>query len=127
MLIKKLKSKIHRATVTQADVNYVGSITIDAALMEASGLVEYEQVTVADVDNGNRLETYVIAAPALSGTICMNGAAARLVEVGHKVIIMAYAHMTPEEAQDFDPKVAFVDEQNALLRATRYASCGKLM
>lgn len=97
MLIERLKSKIHRATVTQAALNYVGSVTVDVKLMEAAGLYEYEKVQIADVDNGARFETYVIAGDAGSGVICLNGAAARCVAVGDKVIIMSYARLTPEE------------------------------
>ena len=98
MNITLLKSKIHRAVVTQAELDYVGSVTIDSLLMREAGIVEYEKVQIADVDNGNRLETYVIAGEEGSGIICLNGAAAKLVSVGDKVIIMAYADMTPEEA-----------------------------
>ena len=89
MLTQVLKAKIHRATVTQAELDYVGSITIDEALIEAAGIHEYERVQVVDISNGNRLETYVIAGERNSGVICLNGAAARLVEIGDKVIIMA--------------------------------------
>ena len=107
-----LKSKIHRAVVTQAALDYVGSITIDEDLMEACGIMEYEKVQVADVDNGNRLETYVIAGERGSGIICLNGAAARLVSEGDKVIIMSYAQMTAEEFKDNPPKVVFVNEKS---------------
>ena len=100
MLLNVLKGKIHRATVVQAELNYVGSITIDEELMESAGIVEYEKVQVVDVDNGNRLETYVIAGERGSGVICLNGAAARLVNMGDKVIIMSYAQMTPEEFKE---------------------------
>lgn len=126
MLGTYLKSKIHRAVVTQAEINYVGSITIDESLMEACGLVEYEKVQVADVDNGNRLETYVIAGKAGSGIICLNGAAARLVNTGDKVIIMSYAQMTPEEFAENPPKVVFVNEDNEIVRVTRYEKHGQL-
>ncbi len=121
-----LKSKIHRARVTEAALNYVGSITIDEELMEACGLIEYEKVQVADVDNGNRLETYVIAGERGSGTICMNGAAARLVSKGDKVIIMSYAMMKPEELKENPPKVVFVDRDNKIKRITRYEKHGEL-
>ena len=97
MLLNVLKGKIHRATVVQAELNYVGSITIDEELMEAAGIMEYEKVQVVDVDNGNRLETYVIAGDRGSGMICLNGAAARCVSTGDKVIIMCYAIMEPQE------------------------------
>ena len=93
MFLNMLKGKIHRATVVQAEIDYVGSITIDEELMEAAGILEYERVQVVDVNNGNRLETYVIAGERDSGMICLNGAAAKLVEVGDKVIIMCYARM----------------------------------
>ena len=96
MDITLLKAKIHRAVVTQADLDYVGSITIDSNLLSESGILEYEKVEIADIDNGNRFETYAIAGEAGSGVICLNGAAAKCVNVGDKVIIMAYAYMTPE-------------------------------
>lgn len=127
MLIEMLKGKIHRARVTQAELNYVGSVTIDRALMDAAGILEYEKVQIADVDNGERLETYVIAGEAGSGVICLNGAAARCVSTGDKVIIMAYAQVTPEEAQSFKPKVVFVDDANRPVRVTHYEKHGRLM
>ena len=126
MLATYLKSKIHRAVVTQAALDYVGSITIDEDLMNACGIVEYEKVQVADVDNGNRFETYVIAGEAGSGIICLNGAAARLVSEGDKVIIMSYAQMTPEEFKDNPPKVVFVNKENKIERITRYEKHGQL-
>lgn len=126
MQIHTLKSKIHRAIVTQAEIDYIGSITIDENLMEAAGIFEYEKVQVVDVDNGSRLETYVISGEPGSGIICLNGAAARCVEVGHKVIIMSYAVMTPEELQENPPKVVFVDENNRPNRITRYEKHGRL-
>ncbi len=126
MLGTYLKSKIHRAVVTQAELDYVGSITVDEDLMDACGIIEYEKVQVADVDNGNRLETYVIAGERGSGVICLNGAAARLVTEGDKVIIMSYAQMTPEEFNDNPPKVVFVDEENNIVRVTRYEKHGEL-
>lgn len=127
MLIEMLKGKIHRARVTQAELNYVGSVTIDRTLMDASGILEYEKVQIADVDNGERLETYVIAGEAGSGVICLNGAAARCVSTGDKVIIMAYAQVTPEEAQSFKPKVVFVDDANRPVRVTHYEKHGRLV
>ena len=127
MLIEMLKGKIHRARVTQAVLNYVGSVTIDRTLMDAAGILEYEKVQIADVDNGERLETYVIAGEAGSGVICLNGAAARCVSTGDKVIIMAYAQVTPEEAQSFKPKVVFVDEANRPVRVTHYEKHGRLV
>ncbi|MCR5361809.1 MAG: aspartate 1-decarboxylase [Bacteroidales bacterium] len=126
MNITLLKAKIHRATVTQADLDYVGSITIDAHLMAESGIVEYEKVQIADIDNGSRFETYVIAGEAGSGIICLNGAAAKCVSVGDKVIIMAYADMTPDEAAVHRPTVIFVDEKNRVARKARYEKHGKL-
>ena len=126
MQLNMLKGKIHRATVTQAELDYVGSITIDQDLLDASGIREYEKVQVADVDNGNRLETYAIAGEAGSGVICLNGAAAHLVHVGDKVIIMCYCQMTPEEASEHAPHVVFVDENNAPARITRYERHGRL-
>ena len=127
MLIEMLKGKIHRARVTQAELNYVGSVTSDRTLMEAAGILEYEKVQIADVDNGERLETYVIAGEAGSGVICLNGAAARCVSTGDKVIIMAYAQVTPEEAQSFKPKVVFVDDANRPVRVTHYEKHGRLV
>ena len=121
-----LKSKIHRARVSEAALNYVGSVTIDEDLMDACGLVEYEKVQIANVDNGMRLETYVIAGERGSGMICLNGAAARCVSVGDKVIIMSYASMTPEEAKEFSPKVVFVDEDNKVDKITNYEKHGVL-
>ena len=126
MQITMLKSKIHRAAVTQAEPDYIGSITVDEELLEAAGIYEYEKVQVADVDNGNRLETYTIAGKRGSGVICLNGAAAKLVNTGDKVIIMAYAEMTPEEIKNNLPKVVFVDESNKITRVSRYEKCGRL-
>ena len=116
MMLNMLKGKIHRATVVQAEVDYVGSITI----------LEYEKVQVADVNNGSRLETYVIAGERGSGMICLNGAAARFVSVGDKVIIMCYAQMDQDEARGFKPRVVFVDENNRVSRLTRYEKHGLL-
>jgi aspartate 1-decarboxylase len=128
MVLNMLKGKIHRATVTQAELDYVGSITIDQDLMDAAGIIEYEKVQVADIERGTRLETYVIAGEAGSGVICLNGAAAHLVDVGDKVIIMCYAQMTPEEAAapENAPRVVFVDEANKPSRVTRYEKHGRL-
>ena len=120
MIQTMLKGKIHRATVVQAELNYVGSITIDEKLMEAAGICEYEQVQIVDIDNGQRFETYVIAGEPGSGMICLNGAAARMVCVGDKIIIMCYAGMTPDEIKDNPPKVVFVDDKNNIKRVTRY-------
>lgn len=126
MTITLLKSKIHRAVITQADLDYVGSITIDTALLRESGIVEYEKVQIADINNGNRFETYVIAGEEGSGIICINGAAAKCVNVGDKIIIMAYADMTTEEAKDHKPMVLFVDEKNKLVRKANYEKHGLL-
>ena len=126
MTLEMLKSKIHRATVTQAELNYVGSITIDEGLMEAAGILEYEKVQIADVDNGARFETYVIAGEAGSGIICLNGAAARMVSAGDKVIIMSYVQMSPEEVKEYSPKVVFVNEKNEITSVARYEKHGAL-
>lgn len=126
MLLNMLKGKIHRATVVQAELNYIGSITVDETLMEAAGIREYEQVQIVDIDNGNRFETYVISGEADSGMICLNGAAARMVSVGDKIIIMCYAGMTDTEADEHPPKVVFVDEANHIQRVTRYEKHGRL-
>ena len=109
-----LKSKIHRATVTQADLDYVGSVTVDADLMEAADLLPGEQVAIVDVTNGARLETYVIAGPRGSGIIGINGAAARLVHPGDLVILIAYGQMEDSEARGFVPRVVFVDADNRI-------------
>lgn len=126
MNITMLKGKIHRATVIQAELNYVGSITIDEALMEAAGIYEYEQVQIVDIENGSRFETYVIAGRRGSGMICLNGAAARMVQVGDRIIIMCYAAMTPEEAGTHRPNVVFVDDKNQIQRITKYEKHGLL-
>jgi aspartate 1-decarboxylase len=112
MRIRLLKSKIHRATVTDANIDYYGSITIDKELMEAAGVVEYEKVLVANMANGTRHETYVIAGPRGSGVICSNGAAAHLVSKGDEVIIMAFADFEPEEAAGHEPEIVLVDKHN---------------
>ena len=109
MFIEVLKSKIHRVTVTDADLNYIGSITIDRTLMEAAGLIEYEKVQILDNNNGERFETYVIAGERDSGTICLNGAAARRVQRGDIILILSYATMDFEEAKRFKPTVIFPD------------------
>ncbi len=114
MFLQVVKSKIHRAVVTEANLNYVGSITIDEELMDASGLIEGEYVQVVNNNNGERLETYVIKGERHSGQICLNGAAARKVHVGDIVIIMAYAMMTPEEAKNFKSKTIFPDHNNRI-------------
>lgn len=114
MLLRVLRSKLHRAVVTEADVDYVGSITIDMDLADAAGLIEGEVVLVADLNNGNRLETYVMAGQRGSGTICMNGAAANLINVGDRVIVMAWAYASPDEARSLKPTVVVVDENNRI-------------
>lgn len=127
MTMEMLKGKIHRATVVQAELNYVGSITVDQDLLDASGILEYEKVQIVDIDNGSRFETYTIAGEAGSGMICLNGAAARCVSVGDKIIIMSYAQMTPEEVKnDYHPNVVFVDENNKIARVTTYEKHGLL-
>ena len=126
MEITLLKAKIHRAVVKQADLDYVGSITIDAHLLRESGILEYEKVEIADITNGNRLETYAIAGEEGSGMICLNGAAAQLVNPGDTIIIMAYAYMTPEEAENHHPTVLFVDEDNNIVRKATYEKHGLL-
>ena len=105
MTVEMLKGKIHRATVVQAELDYVGSITVDEELLEAAGIMEYEKVQIVDVNNGSRFETYTICGKRGSGMICLNGPAARCVATGDKIIIIAYADMTPEEAKTFEPKV----------------------
>ncbi|MCL2337968.1 MAG: aspartate 1-decarboxylase [Firmicutes bacterium] len=116
MLVTLFKSKIHRAVITEANLNYVGSITIDEALMEAADILPHEKVQVVDNNNGARLETYVIPGPRDSGVICLNGAAARLVQPGDTVIIITYAMMTREEARTFKPTAVLVDEKNRVVR-----------
>lgn len=108
-------AKIHRATVTQADLHYVGSITIDATLMEAADLLPGQQVDVVDVTNGARLTTYAIPGEADTGVVCINGAAAHLVHAGDLVIVIAYGMLSDDEARQFDPRVVFVDGQNRIL------------
>ena len=110
-----LKSKIHRATVTRADLHYVGSITLDEDLMDAADLLAGEQVTVSDIDKGNRLETYVIPGERGSGVVGVNGAAAKLVREGDLVIVMAYAQLTDPEARERKPAVVFVDASNRIV------------
>lgn len=126
MTIQMLKGKIHRAVVVQAELDYVGSITVDPELMEAAGILEYEKVQIVDVENGNRFETYTIAGEPGSGMICLNGAAARMVQVNDHIIIMSYADMTPKEAKDHRPKVVFVDENNKISRVSNYEKHGQL-
>ncbi|EWM54501.1 aspartate 1-decarboxylase [Ruminococcus flavefaciens] len=126
MEISMLKSKIHRAVITQAELNYVGSVTIDEELMEAAGLYEYERVHISNVNSGSRIETYVIAGERGSGVICLNGAAARSGQKGDHVIIMAYANMSPEEIKTHRPKVVFVGDKNEIIRVADYEKHGEL-
>ncbi len=126
MNLTMLKGKIHRAVVRQAELHYVGSITVDTDLLEAAGILEYEMVQIVDIENGNRFETYTIAGEAGSGMICLNGAAARQVAVGDHIILMSYAQMTPEEAGEHKPNVVFVDEDNRIVRVTNYEKYGEL-
>jgi aspartate 1-decarboxylase len=114
MQIQILKSKIHRATITEANINYVGSITIDETLMIASNMIENEKVQVVNVNNGERLETYIIKGQANSGVICLNGPAARKAAVGEVVIIISYATMDFDEAKNFKPNIIFPNELNKL-------------
>lgn len=126
MNITMLKGKIHRATVRQAELDYVGSITVDQDLLDAAGILEYEMVAIVDINNGSRFETYTIAGERGSGLICLNGAAARCVQVNDRIIIMAYAQMTPQEAQNYSPRVVFVDDDNRIIRKTSYEKHGLL-
>ncbi|MHB8126004.1 MAG: aspartate 1-decarboxylase [Desulfitobacteriaceae bacterium] len=114
-----MKSKIHRAVVTEANLQYVGSITIDSALMEAADILPNEKVQVVNNNNGNRLETYVITGEKNSGIICLNGAAARLVQVGDEVIIISYGIFTDEAAREYKPKVVFVDGKNCMIQVAK--------
>ena len=126
MLVNMLKGKIHRATVTQAELNYVGSITVDEELLEASGIHEYELVQVVNINNGSRFETYTIAGEKGSGVICLNGAAARQAQTGDKIIIMAYAMMTEEKKKKYPPNIVFVDDENKIVKKTTYEKHGLL-
>lgn len=126
MNIEMLEGKIHRATVTQAELNYVGSITVDEVLLESAGIREYQKVQVVDVNNGNRIETYTIAGEKNSGVICLNGAAARHFAPGDKVIIMAYANYNEEDLKNYSPKVVFVDDENKIEKISSYEKHGTL-
>ena len=126
MTITMSKAKIHRATVTQAELDYVGSITVDMDLLEQAGILEYEKVQIVDVNNGSRFETYPIAGERGSGVMCLNGAAARMVQTGDKIILMAYAQVTPEEASELRPTVLFVDEKNKVTKVTNYEKHGEI-
>ncbi|KXL52285.1 aspartate 1-decarboxylase precursor [Anaerotignum neopropionicum] len=126
MKLTMLKGKIHRAKVVQAELDYVGSITVDEDLLDAACILEYEKVCIVDINNGQRIETYTIAGERGSGLICLNGAAARCVQVNDKIIIMAYIQLTPEEAKEFRPSVVFVDEDNNIIRKSIYEKHGLL-
>lgn len=125
MILTMMKGKLHRATVTQADIDYEGSISIDRDLIDAAGLLIHEQVDVLNITNGERLTTYVIEAPRGSREICVNGAAAHKVHVGDKVIICAYAHMEEAEAKRFTPKVVLLDTENRIKQQGMLESYGK--
>jgi aspartate 1-decarboxylase len=116
MIIEVLKSKIHRAKVTQSELNYVGSITIDEDLIDAANMIPNEKVQVVNNNNGARFETYIIKGERGSGTICLNGSCARLAQIGDIIIIVSYAHMDMEEAKNFEPVLVFPDENNRLIK-----------
>lgn len=124
MLRETLFAKIHRATVTDCNVDYMGSITIDPVLLEATGMAVNEKVLVADCDNGQRFETYIFLGERGSGEIKVNGAAARRTGVGHKVLIMSFCHLTPQELATFRPKVVICDEQNRIEEFIEYPAAG---
>ena len=126
MQLNMLKSKIHRATVTEAKLNYVGSITIDMDLMDSANIVGYEKIQVVDVNNGSRLETYVIPGERGSKVICLNGAAARYVQPGDEVILMTYCQMDENEAKNHRPKVVFVNKDNSIAEVTNYEIHGEI-
>jgi len=120
MYISLCKSKIHRAVITQAELNYIGSLTVDANLMEAAGLRPYEKISVVNVNNGARLETYLIKGEPDSGVVCLNGAAARLGQPGDVIIIISYGHFKHEEVpENFEPTVVYVDASNRIASVTR--------
>lgn len=126
MKIEMLKGKIHRATVTQAELDYVGSITVDEALLGAAGIREYQKVQVVNINNGNRIETYTIAGEKNSGVICLNGAAARHFSPNDLVIIMAYASYNEKDLEKYSPKVVFVDDKNKIKKISSYEKHGRL-
>lgn len=126
MEIEMLEGKIHRATVTQAELDYVGSITVDEALLGAAGIREYQKVQVVDINNGNRIETYTIAGEKNSGVICLNGAAARHFSPNDLVIIMAYASYNEKDLENYSPKVVFVDDENKIKKISSYEKHGRL-
>lgn len=126
MDLHMLKSKIHGATITEANLNYVGSITIDSDLLKASNILSYEKVQIVDINNGARLETYVIPGEPKSNIICLNGAAARCVQSGDKIIIMSYCVLNENEAKTFNPKVIFVNDDNSIKKITNYETHGEI-
>ncbi|MBS4889307.1 MAG: aspartate 1-decarboxylase [Anaerococcus vaginalis] len=126
MEIEMLKGKIHRATVTQAELDYVGSITVDEALLGAAGIREYQKVQVVNISNGNRIETYTIDGEKDSGVICLNGAAARHFSPNDLVIIMAYASYNEKDLENYSPKVVFVDDKNKIKKISSYEKHGRL-
>ena len=126
MQISILRGKIHRCVVTEAQLNYVGSITIDSELVKAAGFREYERIEVVNVTNGARWETYIIAGKPGSGMICVNGGGARMACVGDKIIIMSYAHLEEAELESHKPNVVFVDDNNKISRVTHYEEHGQL-
>lgn len=127
MEIEMLEGKIHRATVTQAELDYVGSITVDEALLNAAGIREYQKVQVVNINNGNRIETYTIAGEKDSGVICLNGAAARHFSPNDLVIIMAYASYSEKDLENYSPKVVFVDDENKIKKISSYEKHGTLV
>lgn len=127
MEIEMLEGKIHRATVTQAELDYVGSITVDEALLGAAGIREYQKVQVVNINNGNRIETYTIAGEKDSGVICLNGAAARHFSPNDLVIIMAYASYNEKDLENYSPKVVFVDDENKIKKISSYEKHGTLV
>lgn len=126
MQVTMLKGKIHRAVVQQAELNYIGSITVDPVLMDSAGIYEYEKVQIVDIENGSRFETYTIAGEPNSGMICLNGAAARCVQKGDHIIIMAYCQLENDEVKDHKPKVVFVNEKNEIVKTASYEKYGVL-
>lgn len=126
MLLHMYKSKIHRATVTEANLNYVGSITIDQDLLDAAGILPGEKVQIVNNNNGARLETYTISGERGSGVICLNGAAARLVQPGDVIIIIAYCILDREEAKTFEPDVVFLDSNNKIVEITHEEKHGEI-
>jgi aspartate 1-decarboxylase len=126
MLLTMLKAKIHRAKITQADLNYVGSITIDEHLLSTSGILEYEKVKIVNIDNGNRFETYVIKGKKNSGIICINGAAARLVSEGDRIIIMCYCHLEHNKVAAHNPKILLMNDDNSIHSVVNHEEHGPL-